>query len=584
MKLLVGCVFALIASAPLVLGKTSGGVTSEPGSRVKIEWSSPYNLAPPAGWVPVHVRIDNGSGKSGVWKIEANNRSLGSSERISIHEMPVPAGSTREFDLMIPVGNGNRGDISLEMDGPGLLRGFLNLAGNYDGSTRPKEWQWFLMSSTLAKVHWDPLAKLIDARWSGAKPPGSQFDTTEAPADRRAYFGASLVWMTMSEWRGVSPGVRDALLGWVASGGRLYLDGADESSLGAIPGAGTPPEPVAADTSVATFQRRLGAGKVLAIPDAVLAADLGRVLLDIAPKDQLSLPEQIEAYSRQDPLAQKFPDAPLRSGFVVALLFLFAAIAAPVNLFVFAPAHRRTRLFWTTPLISIGSTAVLFLVIWIQDGFGGAGGRRVFVQIVPERNEMIISQVQFVRTGMLVSPRFTMDEDAWITPLALGYDRATAVQNPRGKWFSAGDRLWGNWFRSRSRHFHYLHAVEPTRARVELVDAPDQFPQVISTIPVELGPFFYTDPQGRTWTAPTVRTGERTLLSAGIRDAKMEAMAQIAAGRGTAFAPLAGAGLDQPGTFIAIGKDARDALPTLSSIRWQDAVVYHGPCIAREPQ
>ena len=95
------------------------------------------------------------------------------------------------------------------------------------------------------------------------------------------------------------------------------------------------------------------------------------------------------------------------------MLVLFGILVGPVNLFVLAKSGRRHRLFITTPLISLGASLLLILLIIFQDGFGGRGMRRVLMEVRPDagQNAAFLHQEQIARTGIL-----TGTASPWIPP------------------------------------------------------------------------------------------------------------------------------------------------------------------------
>ncbi|NIP92090.1 MAG: hypothetical protein GWO24_00865, partial [Akkermansiaceae bacterium] len=78
----------------------------------------------------------------------------------------------------------------------------------------------------------------------------------------------------------------------------------------------------------------------------------------------------------------------------------------------------RHRLFITTPLISLGASLLLVVLILFQDGFGGSGQRVTLMEIGPE-NTAYLSQEQIARTGVLLKTGFTTTEHGYFSPVMI---------------------------------------------------------------------------------------------------------------------------------------------------------------------
>ena len=172
---------------------------------------------------------------------------------------------------------------------------------------------------------------------------------------------------------------------------------------------------------------------------------------------------------------------PINAPFLILFIGLFAAVAGPVNLFVLAPATRRHRLFWTTPLISCAATLLLVAVILWQDGFGGRGERVMVTRLFPGQRQAVVMQEQVARTGVLLSRRFTVPEDLVLSPLKTPGTGSRSYEQ-------SGWAYGGDWFTSRSVQAQRAEAIVPSRAEIQLLPATaaDAPPVVVSSIPATL--------------------------------------------------------------------------------------------------
>ncbi|MCX6951392.1 MAG: hypothetical protein NTV51_04290 [Verrucomicrobia bacterium] len=206
------------------------------------------------------------------------------------------------------------------------------------------------------------------------------------------------------------------------------------------------------------------------------------------------------------------------STWLTIFLVLFAVVIGPVNLYVFAPAAKRHRLFITTPLISLAAAIVLGLTIVGQDGTGGDGLRRALVVLVPGDNQAAVFQEQAAATGFLASQSFALAGDTQLTLLPLE-DPAIARM---GGFNTAPDltrddaRASGGWFRSRGRQAHLVQRLVPTRGRVERVGTgPGGAPIVQSSLGGVLRDFVCVDDKGERWSIRELAPGRRVTLEAG---------------------------------------------------------------------
>jgi hypothetical protein len=224
-------------------------------------------------------------------------------------------------------------------------------------------------------------------------------------------------------------------------------------------------------------------------------------------------------YAGNWPLHKKLAEKNFNSVFFILILLAFGVLVGPVNLFVFAKAGKRHKLFITTPIISLGCSALLIIIIMFQDGFGGRGHRVLLMEIQPEENKAYIFQEQAARTGVLLGSSFETSEPTMITPVALASSRwsRVVVNSESPSTYSAehgsdGLSVSGDWFQSRSIHGHLLKTVRPTRGRIELSPKAGA-PTLTSTFDFNLGTIFYHAADGSWWQAEALQKGNSVTLS-----------------------------------------------------------------------
>ncbi len=256
---------------------------------------------------------------------------------------------------------------------------------------------------------------------------------------------------------------------------------------------------------------------------------------------------------------------------LIAFILAFAVVVGPVNFLILAPAGQRHRLFWTTPLISVGASGLLLLLIVFSEGLGGRGQYVTATMSLPARNQTVIWQEQVSRTGVLVGQSFPAIPGSALYALPLG-DKMSGRGADRGKTFSlSGDTWGGDWFQSRRTQAQLIEAISPSRERVEM-RGDNQSPIALSTFAQPLTDFYFFDAQGGVWFASRINPGQPAKLTSS--NAGQFASWKRGNGLAAAGSVIKNAvqtfDADPPNDkFFATMESA--PLPTLSALRWTQA-------------
>ncbi len=408
----------------------------------------------------------------------------------------------------------------------------------------------------------------------------SEIDPAAAPEDWRGWSTLREFVLTDDDWTAMPTPARRAMLEWIALGGHTILLTADTD--------GERLDRLGLPARQADGHRRVGAGEIIPLadsalrpppPDAPQADEFAGVIE--RPAGWLDLPWSSAGLGRSAGFGER--DLPVAA--ILVFLGLLATIAGPVNIMLFAGRGRPSRIFWTTPVISLIATAFLLGLMFFRDGVGGAGARRTLVLLDPDRNTMAVLQEQFSRTGILLGRSFPIREPSWMLPQLI--DSAGISTNGMSR--SAGsfvevndDRRTGDWFSSRSDQAFTLQAVRPGRGRIEVLGPPDA-PEVLSSVDVPLARLFFLDDDGRWWKTGPLDAGERRRLEpigegelpdwssfvSGASPPFTRAFARLAKARGYAWAEAA--------------VPRKVAIATLDAIRWtSDAAWFVGPVVRAE--
>lgn len=535
----------LLLTASAGICGTQMGVATDPRAGVKITVSSWYESAPLRGYAPVEVTIENHSGRTRSWTmITTSPQSYAQkTEATSVFTFTVDDKDRRSFRVLAPLLSESTPyyqsiNFSFEGHGASGMSGMSSASLSGSGYGGGNNTSFTAISNKLLPSGNQPL---IDQLKSSSRTfGGSRVEIKDLPEDWRALAGAESIYLLGEELAGLGPAQRVALQDWLATGGELTIFGATE----------VPPD----------LQQR-GFGRVVAEPGrTVEAARLAQMLIKRDGERRSFHSDlgsgEVKHWGAFKAMGEVRPNALLLS----LCMLLFAAVIGPVNLFFLAANHRRARLFWTTPALSVGASALLFVVIIFQDGFGGSGLRSAVICLQPERKKAVVLQEQIARTGVLTRSSFQVREAALIAPLA-----ASALSKGQSNSYAvSGNDFTGDWFRSRAVQAQWIEAIVPTRAEVAVSTGDGGIPAIVSSIDAVLKEFYYHDADGRIWTASNVATGVRTSL---LKTEKLPGELNDEASRSLTEA-FKRVGVPR-GSFYATTTDPKLLIPTLGSIRWE---------------
>jgi len=554
-----------------VSARTVIQVPTDPDSGVHIQIESCFNQLPSGGYAAVDVVVNNSSGRTRTWNLQFgspgwNAMYLGSDVSEQIHynaSVTVESGATRTFKLLAPLATAEpAATLSVEVSGYGLPNATHDFFPSGTRTGKPTTPALAVSDGASAQLgkHLEEEANLDSRQLYQVS-----FRADELPDDWRALSGFGGIWLLDNEWGALLPPQRTAVEDWVAAGGSLFIC------------AKAPAAP----------QERKGLGSIVSMDLRSLDRTATRAQWkENAGADMHSVTRDDSAHwkSAQEIGVLK-PNLPLLIGF----LAVFGTVVGPLNLFVFAREGRRSRLYWTVPVISLGATGLLLLLIVFMDGFGGWGIRSAVICLVPSARKAVVFQEQISRTGVLGSTAFSLRDPAWMTMVNLDaesrFNRKTpSVQN--------SDTHYGeDWFKSRSLQSQWIESVIPTRAEVVLINADEARdggapPAIVSSIAVPLSDFCFWDSKGKIWRAKEVRTGVKTVLAPGesMKGLPADARDLPADARAALRLRLARAKAVRQGKFMAVSADAASFIETLPSIQWKNRqAIYVGPVTGAEP-
>lgn len=554
----------LLAAYPAGAENVLSGVTFLPGSGVAMKITNFYETLPPSGFLPVRIEVTNRSTAGRRWEVRTAHTLSMMRTFNSVSVLSVPAEERRTFDLLVPLmpqasEPGGFSSLTVSVEGYGVENAACREHTSGGGRTPSR----FLgMGEALSVKNWGTLRSRLEKEHSRSLA-GSPLDMGFMPADWRALAGFEIIMLAGEEWRMLPALQRSALLDWVAQGGSLVL------CHGA--GAGTEGFP----------SNRIGTGRVDYWP---ITDDLvDRTIKAAMGSEKSAADRALREYTWGWNLAGAVGETSAPQGLIIAFVIVFAACIGPLNFLVLAPAGRRHRLFWTTPLVSLAATAIMAGYILFSEGTGGRGLRFVARLSLPAEHKAVVWQEQVSRTGVLASSAFSPPEPIFPLPVSLHRNVPRHRQATRGKDYGLDGKTWtGDWFASRSTQAQVFTAIVSTRGRIEIQPDAGGALFAISSFEHPLGDFWYFDEQGSLWHAPALSPGEKSRLEKGAlpdfekwKRAALEPAGSVTRSR---LANVRG-----PSRFFA--RYDEEAIPSVSSIRWQKTtgILFGEPYLRRQP-
>ena len=554
---------------PLAAQETLIREVVDPLTDTHIEITGLFTTTSPGGYFPMRVKIANNRKSPAKIHLDCETgASFGQNSRTSSsYDFEVPGEKITTQDVMVPLGPptfnyGGGTNLNIKMGGSYGTAEYT-LSGELD----PKQ-----PAVLLSEKLFTPNASLLDSAaaakftssYRSSSNFGGKFDPKQLPDDWLAFSGYDWVLMTDSDWSATPPGSRNAILSWVRLGGHLVI----YSNSATLASLGLPNDPSYGSIKIFPF------GKGLDPNETVEMVSKGE------PPRQDSLRNDYEAGW---PLQASFGAQSFQYAIFIFVLILFGILVGPVNLFVFAKSGQRHRLFITTPIISLGASFLLILLIILQDGFGGNGMRQVLMEVRPDdgQHAVFLHQEQFARTGVLTNSTFTIDPACAIDPVPISLNRwarYTSRNDYRGTFNLQPEdgklRASGDWFQSRSEHGHILSAVLPSRGRIEAADRAGTY---VSTFDFPIRTLFYLNDSGQWFRADGIQTGKK-FTPAPVEFSMVDpVLAEEANGFVSRQREMLNTARQRPEHFVAI-TDAAPGIDTNSGIRWKKThTVITGP-------
>lgn len=587
---------ALLSCGRVVAQETFFRSVFEPKSGSYVEVTSLFSKLPSSGFAPVRVTIANRTGVPVSVSLNFHSEASayygsGSLHAKSSFAASSAAGIVSTMDFLVPVASTvKNAGYSMGANNQSLELHIVGAVNQHhvQSSNNSSDFPYLLMSESLSTPNASSLDSELNKHLhgsSGGYVPGNltfagKFDPKSMPEDWRAYIGHDGILLTDQDWLNLTPGARAAILQWNRQGGYLRLYSSNPSNT-------------LESLSIATeekdgFQTRSkGLVKISPIPSS-LALDASKTVAEVVQKNNmwpLQVKSVIEDYSNGSwGLHNTLGTKTFHFLLFILVLIAFGVLVGPINLFVFAKSGMRHKLFITTPLIAIGASVLMVILIFVQDGLGGRGIRVQWMELVrnDSDNNAYIHQEQVSRSGVLIGNRFVVGDPASITPLPLASSQWTRLSNSSSNdqayemnMIDKGLQVSGDWFQSRSEQAQMIRAVVPTRARIESTD-PANENALLSNFEHEIDAIYICGKGGKYWCAEKIPSGKNFLT----RECSQAEFENFVDGAGANLGKTQQEQLERlaprRGYYIARASQA-PMVETYSAIRWtQNTTIITG--------
>jgi len=579
---LIFAIFSLLTShsfsAEYVVGSGTAGIT-------KWEVTSPFDAIPTYGFALVTVTatnpLDVPTSVNYNFQSLANEMNYvesGRKENLGKGTLQVPGKKSASASVWLWLGG------KLDYGASGISIDVTTAGGNSSSLLlrTGRNWEHYGYGTACISRTLEPKASIRFGNTTLSAMSDNYFDPDSLTADWRVFSGVATLIIAPEDWDKFSPAVRDAMRTWLRLGGKLIVFGDTEEEATEIR------DKVLPDNSHIGFFSAIYPVQAVFPKSSFEDSGWGGIpFIHLpAPSPVFLLEEDPYSYSRAShgrsgnfdtdyhylgfPLRDAFGQRDIPFGVICVLLFAFAIVVGPINLLLWAPAGKRHRLFFTTPLISLGASGALLIVMLLQDGMSIKGRSYTIIDLaLPDAAQptAIVYQEQFTRAGMVGSGGLTVEDGLLLKRADLFDTEKLSVIDNKGT---------GKWFSSRRDLSLSLTGAIPLRWHVSFVSKSDDAMQLRVECPVtEFDQAWFYDKNGKLWNwdeNPSA-DGVMTLVPAGSAFRHFsEAISENGSGIAEMHIPSQVGNRNQRGRFYGITSEGEAGVrPTNPKIKWVES-------------
>jgi hypothetical protein len=560
---------ALFAPAAAVAA-TSFPVPMEANAPVEVSMETFLDNELTPGFIPVNVTLRNRTNRAQHYTLNYRIQQwFREGETITgSAALSVEAGRVSQTHVFLPanLAKSGGGSLSLQLEGLGIKNERTHHSISFSDAKVAVG-----MGERSAIEHQGRVLALISGikTHSRSDYPLHRIPLATVPPDWRAYSSLAMLVFDSTEWDDLPAGNRAAILEWTAMGGKLCLMALSDKWLENLR------FPDASKTDENSLL--LGAGKIVLFPPEKPGKNKKKENA-IAEKIVNAIPAGVRNPSENKITLSAVQEwePQINKGIIILFLVLFTLAIGPLNFFSLAPARRRHRILWTTPLIAFIASLIL-MGATLLDGIGGRGERFTIARLLPEQKRLVVEQAQISRTGLLFNSSFDFDENTRLSAMFAGKNDSRRCDYTRT---SAG---WGgDWFSSRAMQAQFAQTVRPARGavRVTLPDESGKNGAVLSTLETPLAEIYVTHDGETFYKATHLAPGVKCPLTPASRaEFKNWWEAQTKTSFSRDLFPCTPSDGQNPAKnfYARAAKADQVAVATLKSITWErDTALIHG--------
>ena len=426
------------------------------------------------GYKFIRVLISNRSGRERRIRLSLNSDYSRDLEQIT-RTLVIPASESREEALLFPLGDFSSIGLVIEVDGREIEEKLLKYLRSYKNYYAKKQ---ALVDAKIPRNDFETVFGDSGVA-SGLKLELSQFNgsLTQLYSNWLAYTQFNLIIYFADSLREMPEPVRAAIFDYVRAGGALMVLG--EPAL--------PKDFIKTDTAEATPFKTFeaGFGRVMVFREDFMQHAVSDSVFDITLPDGKTIPNQIRpkyaglnGLEISDPFADSSfkDDSPLpfdedeietvSARWLMLIIYLFAFLIGPVNVFVLHRIGRRILVFVTVPVASFICCVFIYGYYMIFESSTLLGKRSALILLDERENRAITLANYSIYSARRRAEGFHFDMQTEVFPVTRNDYRS----NDSGKCIVLDEdqHLREGWIKPKIPRYMHLRSIQTRRERLAL--------------------------------------------------------------------------------------------------------------------
>ncbi|MBF0502688.1 MAG: hypothetical protein HQM09_21315 [Candidatus Riflebacteria bacterium] len=418
----------------------------------------------------------------------------------------VPPGATLRIPIWQPTLPIMGSDLSVVVDGVKLRESRAVNPLRRDDYYFRTDYSSILLSLALAR---DPLPFMTKKAtgYTPAEPAvGADIPVSAWSANRLAYSRYDGIAMTADEFNAAGVDVIAALMEYAECGGVLII-------LGALETPARWKKLASNSESAGVVSLYPGFGTVFRIseasPTAVATDDWGCCEMLIQNTRKVWNFEHEYNLNERFPIVDKI-GIPIRGLFF--LVFCYAIIIGPLNIYVLTRMKKRIYLLWTVPLLSFITCTAVLVYAMVEEGWESRVRADVVTWLDESAHRAVTIGWTAFYTPLTSADGFHFGYETELTPLGAHRYNSAGI-GPRSLDWSRDQHLGSNWVMARLPVWFSVRKSETRRERLALRKAPDGSLSVVNGLGAPITNLWLEDSGRRYFTGGSIPAGAEGRLS-----------------------------------------------------------------------